>query len=88
MAKTKTITLISEAEIDSQAMGMKEVLDGQPHMEIKIPKLSADPNRPDPNDLIPVPVTVNGYTYFIKRGEKVAVPQVVSDILDESGYLC
>ena len=34
-----------------------------------------------------VPVQVNGKIYQIQRGVEVEVPQVVADILEESGYL-
>lgn len=34
-----------------------------------------------------VPVTINGYTYQILRGEQVTVPQTVADILKEAKYI-
>ncbi len=34
-----------------------------------------------------VPVCINGYTYQIKRGEWVEVPQEVARILEEAGYM-
>lgn len=34
-----------------------------------------------------VPVTINGYTYRILRGEQVTVPQTVADILKEAKYI-
>jgi len=65
---------------------MGKLLDGQPKVSVRIPKLSKQ-GRHDPEDDIAVPVTINGYTFRIKRGERVTVPQAVADILDESGYL-
>lgn len=50
-------------------------------MRIKIPK---DPlNRHDET----VPVCLNGYNYFIKRGETVEVPETVARVLEEAGYI-
>lgn len=34
-----------------------------------------------------VPVCINGYTYQIKRGERVDVPEEVARILEEAGYM-
>lgn len=34
-----------------------------------------------------VPVCINGYTYQIKRGEWVDVPEEVARILEEAGYM-
>ena len=85
--RKKTVTTITEAEIDRQAQEMKNPLHAMPQVKVRIPRISSDPNRPNDLDKIPVPVTINGYTYSIKRGETVEVPEEVARILEESGYL-
>lgn len=48
---------------------------------ITIPKSELNPHEMN------VPVTVNGWTYNIKRGERVEVPMTVFNILKEAKYL-
>ena len=43
-------------------------------------------DKRNPKDLV-VPVTINGYTWQIKRGEKVEVPEEVERILHEAKYI-
>lgn len=81
MAEKKTAT-ITDSEIDALAVDAGSVLASQPKVKIRIPV-----DRLNPKDLAPVPVCVNGYTYFIKRGETVSVPETVAQILEESGYM-
>lgn len=50
-------------------------------IKIKIPI-----DKQNPKDLM-VPVTINGYTWTIKRGETVVVPEAVANILETAGYL-
>jgi hypothetical protein len=38
----------------------------------------------DSQDKQPVPVSVNGYNYVIKRGQKVTVPAAVVEVLDHA----
>jgi hypothetical protein len=84
----KITTNISDTEMDRIAKENGEKIKAESGLvTIRIPKISKDPNRLDDNDKVPVPVTVNGYTWYIKRGEKVEVPKVVEDILEEAGYL-
>ena len=35
----------------------------------------------------PVQVQINGYSFLIREGVKVEVPESVRDILDEAGYI-
>ncbi|MDD6174919.1 MAG: hypothetical protein PUC59_04080 [Firmicutes bacterium] len=34
-----------------------------------------------------VPVSINGYNYFINRGESVEVPKTVAELLEGAGYI-
>lgn len=34
-----------------------------------------------------VPVCVNGYNYFVNRGEAVEVPKTVAEILEAASYI-
>lgn len=34
-----------------------------------------------------IPVTINEYSWVIKRGEKQTVPEAVADVLHQAGYL-
>jgi len=84
----KTVTSISDTEIDNQAKENGEKIKAESgFVTIRIPRISKDPNRHDPSDDIPVTACINGYTWYIKRGEKVKVPKVVEDVLEEAGYL-
>lgn len=75
-----------EAQLDSESAKTGRALAGQEKRTVRIPRLGT-PQRPEELDDIPVPVTVNGYTFLILRGQAVEVPQSVAEILEESGYL-
>lgn len=60
---------------------IKEALEAQPKRRILISQVgdnSSDDPMPD------VPVTINGYTYVIKRDEEVEVPESVAEVLIQS----
>ena len=56
---------------------MKEVLDEQPKVSYLIPYT-------DDEELPYTAVTINGYRYEIKHGERVEIPESVARILDNS----
>ena len=58
----------------------KEIKKGR-NVTIKIP---VDPQNPE--DKV-VPVSINGYAYYINRGETVEVPEAVAKILEEAKYI-
>lgn len=56
---------------------MKEILDEQPKVSYLIPYT-------DDEELPYTAVTINGYRYEIKHGERVEIPESVARILDNS----
>lgn len=56
---------------------MKEILDEQPKVSYLIPYT-------DGEELPYTAVTINGYRYEIKHGERVEIPESVARILDNS----
>ena len=73
--------LMSEAEIDNIAKETGAALKKEEKVKIKIPVDQLNKNDDS------VPVVINGYIYQIKRGERVEVPEVVANILEEAGYI-
>lgn len=78
MAKKEMLTT---AEIDNISTKTGKELKSEEKVKIKIP---ADPLNPKNKT---VPVCINGYNYFIKRGESVSVPNVVAELLETAGYI-
>ena len=78
--KTETPNL-SEAELDKMALESAKKIKKEKLVKIKIPK---DPLNK--NDEV-VPVVINGYFWYIKRGESVEVPEVVSEVLEQAGLI-
>lgn len=72
---------ITEAELIKNSLSVKEQLDKMPKKSVRIPI-----NEQNPKDLV-VPVTISGYTFQIKRGESVEVPEEVERILIEAKYI-
>lgn len=66
-------------EIVEKATG--EELSKGKKVRIRLPK-----DKLNKEDVV-VPVCINGYTYQIKRGEWVDVPEEVARILEEAGYM-
>lgn len=66
-------------EIAEKATG-EELAKGK-KVRIRLPK-----DKLNKEDVV-VPVCINGYTYQIKRGEWVDVPEEVARILEEAGYM-
>jgi hypothetical protein len=79
METTKTVA--DEKGANTLVGGMKAKLDKLPKVKIKIPI-----DKQNPKDLS-VTVQINGYTYLIKRGEEVSVPNVVKTILERGKYI-
>lgn len=73
------------ANAKPEAKTIKEKLDAQPKVKIRIPI----PSNMDPEKAkqLFVPVTISGYTYQINRGVWVEVPTSVAEILAESNYI-
>lgn len=72
---------IPEKELKKEAISTGEALKKEKKVTIVVPK-----SELNPKDTM-VPVTVNGYTYCILRGEEVEVPKTVKDILKEANYI-
>lgn len=80
MAKTTTENL-TDTKIDQLAKEAGKEINAQPKIRIKIPM-----DHLNKEDTV-VPVTINGYTWSIKRGVAVEVPENVAFILEEAGYI-
>ena len=53
----------------------------QPKVKIRIPL------HPLNEEDRMVPVCVNGYSYYLKRGETIEVPKTVAEILENASYI-
>lgn len=74
------LTKEAEKKDFEEAFKSAEILK-QDKVRIKIPV------DKDNKDEISVPVTINGYTWVIKRGESVEVPTAVADLLALADYI-
>lgn len=72
---------VTEAELDNMAKEAGKAINATEKVKVKIP---VDPLNP--KDEV-VPVCINGYFWYIKRGERVEVPKVVEEILENAGYI-
>lgn len=80
MSNEKKKTVV-DADLDAQARSTGAVLAKEKKVRIKITEDHKNPmNRV-------VPVCVNGYLYYINRGETVEVPETVADILSQAQYI-
>ena len=80
MSNEKKKTVV-DADLDAQARSTGAVLAKEKKVRIKIPEDHKNPmNRV-------VPVCINGYLYYINRGETVEVPEMVADILSQAQYI-
>lgn len=78
--KVKAETLSGD-QIDREAQEWGKIYNAEEKVSIRIPQ---DPlNRDDDT----VPVCVNGYNYFIKRGVTVEVPRTIAEILERAQYI-
>lgn len=62
-------------------MQTEQLLAKQPKVKIRIPL-----NPLNEEDRM-VPVCVNGYSYYLKRGETIEVPKTVAEILENASYI-
>jgi len=80
---------LSEAEFKSAERTVKQKLDAQPKVRIRVAL---------PNDITPeeakampkppnIPVGINGYNYQVKLGEEVSVPSEVAEVLRRAGKI-
>lgn len=67
--------------LDPETEKIAKALAAQPKVRVRIPK-----NELNEDDRV-VPVSVNGYNFFINRGESVEVPQTVAELLEGAGYI-
>ena len=67
--------------LDPETEKIAKALAAQPKVRVRIPK-----NELNEDDRV-VPVSVNGYNYFINRGESAEVPQTVAELLEGAGYI-
>lgn len=72
----ETDKIADEKEAKATAKELKKDM-----VKIKIP---VDPQNP--KDIV-VPVMINGYMWFINRGETVEVPAEVANILENAKYI-
>lgn len=72
---------LTDADFDREAKKWGKIYAKEPKRKIKIylPK--------DSKDIAPVPVIINGYSYFINKGETVEVPETVAKILENANYI-
>lgn len=73
--------ILTDKEIDKVATQTGETLKKEGKIKIKIPI-----DKSNEKDLI-VPVCVNGYLYQLERGKTLEVPESISEILSEAGYI-
>ncbi len=75
----ESVKHITDAELDKMAKVFGEQMKHSPKRTIKIPKMEgAEPV---------VPVIINGYQWRINRGERVEVPEIVAQVLENSGII-
>ena len=67
--------------LDPETEKTAKALAAQPKIRVRIPK-----NELNEDDRV-VPVSINGYNYFINRGESVEVPKTVAELLEGAGYI-
>jgi hypothetical protein len=78
-AKAKPQPQMTDAEVTHIRENTAKLLSKQPKRTIKIRKES-NPKAPNYET-----VQINGYTYMIKKGEEVEVPEEVYNILNRAG---
>lgn len=79
--QAKQLPDISAKELIDDSLSTGELLAKENKVTLVVPKSELNPQEKM------VPVTINGYTYSIIRGEQVTVPQTVADILKEAKYI-
>ena len=77
----KVSKTLPSKELTQHVLSTKEALDKQEKFTIRLRK------DPDPKALNYETCQINGYTFYIKRGEDVVVPLAVRNILIEAGII-
>lgn len=72
---------VDKATLRNDSIQTGEELKKEEKIAVVIPRSELNPHEMN------VPVTVNGWTYNIKRGERVEVPVTVYNILKEAKYI-
>ena len=100
MAETTKRVSKNDKDFDNEALSVKAILDAQPKRRIK---LTMDPEEKQKYDnaiaayekdnsktkpsFPTVPVGINGFTYFIPKGEATEVPESIFEILEHAGLV-
>ncbi len=72
---------MTDAQMDAEAKRWGKHYAAEEKVRIRIP-----PDQLNKEDDV-VPVCINGYNYFVKRGVTVDVPKTVANILENAGYI-
>ncbi len=80
MSNEKKKTMM-ETDPDAQARSTGAMLAREHKVRIKIPE-----DHRNPSNRV-VPVCINGYLYYINRGQSVEVPETVAAILTQAQYI-
>ncbi len=80
---TKKKAEMSEAEMEAIAKDTGEALAAQPKVKVKLYQVPDSESKKLPDET----VQINGYTYVIKRGVEVEVPESVYEVLEHAGRL-
>jgi hypothetical protein len=80
---TKKKAEMSEAQMEAIARDTGEALAAQPRVKVKLYQVPDSESKKLPDET----VQINGYTYVIKRGVEVEVPESVYEVLKHAGRL-
>ena len=83
--ENKVVKAVDEKNVDTVQneihKAMKEAFAKEKGVRVKVPVDALNPKD------LNVTVQVNGYTFLIKRGETVDVPESIANILSEAKYI-
>lgn len=83
--ENKVVKAVDEKNVDTVQKeihkAMKEAFAKEKRVRVKVPVDALNPKD------LNVTVQVNGYTFLIKRGETVDVPESIANILSEAKYI-
>ena len=100
MSEVKTKSVKTDKDFDNEALGIKEILAAQKKVRIKLTMEPEEKQKYD-NALAAyekdntkvkpsfptIPVGINGFTYFIPKGESTEVPESIFEILEHAGLV-
>lgn len=78
-ASRATTPPLSSAQLDGEAAAQRIAIEGEATTRVRLPLISK-------NDPV-VDVTINGASFAVPRGETVALPQSVVEVLEHAGML-